>query len=146
MSKESLEWFGKELQELRDSRKVNLHIYITQGDIEKAPQVESSDEKEPSSSDSSVLDPEKGFSSKEGPTPPCLPEIRRGRPDISAHIADLIAACDSSDHVGVGACGPSMMLDATRKALSHSTYDEGPSIKFHTEVSKDWLCGSKSRY
>jgi len=62
------------------------------------------------------------------------PDLRRGRPDIASHIADCVTTCGPDERIGVGACGPAKMLDMTRKALSHSTYDNGPSIDFHTEV------------
>ncbi|CAG7972845.1 unnamed protein product [Penicillium salamii] len=132
-SEESLEWFGKELQELRESKKINLHIYVTQGDLEKSIEVESLHAAGDSSSASSVQDPEKGFNANEpsASLPPML--TRKGRPDIEAHLASFIDACAPESRVGVGACGPANMLGITRKALSHSNYDNGPSITFHTE-------------
>ncbi|CAG8151932.1 unnamed protein product [Penicillium olsonii] len=145
-SQASLEWFGKELQELRESGKVNLHIYVTQGDLEKSIEVESLHAADGSSSESSVPDPEKGFSINEASTKDDLQGIRKGRPDLEAHIASLIEPCAAESHIGVGACGPANMLNITRKALSRSIYDSGPSISFHTEVShmefQFWEVGS----
>lgn len=123
---------------MRDSHRINLHIYVTQGDIEKSVEIESLHAGEGSSSESSVRDPEKGFASREGSTEYATLEPRRGRPDIASHIADCITHCDQTDRIGVGACGPAKMLDLTRKALSRSTYDNGPSIDLHTEVSRKW--------
>ncbi|CAG7920457.1 unnamed protein product [Penicillium olsonii] len=145
-SQASLEWFGKGLQELRESGKVNLHIYVTQGDLEKSIEVESLHAADGSSSESSVPDPEKGFSINEASTKDGLQGIRKGRPDLDAHIASLIEPCAAESHIGVGACGPANMLNITRKALSRSIYDSGPSISFHTEVShiefQFWEVGS----
>lgn len=60
--------------------------------------------------------------------------VKKGRPDIARHMADCFSQCRPEDRVGIGACGPSDMLEATRNILAKGIYDGGPSITLHTEV------------
>lgn len=64
-----------------------------------------------------------------------LPDVNKGRPDVLKLVAGCISQCSLESRIGVGACGPTQMIKMTRKAVSQETYDTGPSITLHTEVS-----------
>lgn len=92
------------------------------------------------SSNSDPVDVEKGpLNSAMTPTLPAT-KIRKGRPDILSLVPSCIANCSVGDRVGIGACGPAEMLDATRKAVARGMHGDGPSITLHTEVSSPSAC------
>lgn len=64
-----------------------------------------------------------------------LANIQKGRPDVFNLVTSCISQCGSESRVGIGACGPTQMIQMTRNAVSQETYDAGPSITLHAEVS-----------
>lgn len=123
---ETLEWFGDELRQLEMNPVVNLIIHVTRGpsispkllpnlhsaDLEKGA-LKSIDER---SSIKSI-------------------DIRGGRPNISNLIGSAVASAGSNDRIMVGACGPSIMIDQTRKAVSENMSENSPFMALYTEVS-----------
>lgn len=134
---DSFSWFAKELKELRRTSFVNLIIHVTRDDIisENASSFETLQANELENGLSSVSgDVEKGHD--EDSKDAChIPDFRKGRPDIEQLVTDCLSRCSVEDRVGVGACGPSDLLESTRKAVSRKEYDNGPSIIFHSEVN-----------
>lgn len=60
--------------------------------------------------------------------------VRRGRPNIADLVSNGISRCPPHYQVGVGACGPTKILEGTREATTQKAFDNGPSITLHTEV------------
>lgn len=81
-----------------------------------------------------VGDVEKGKDEKTGEAGP-ISGLRKGRPDIAHLVTDCVSGASLEDRIGVGACGPFNLIQATRDAVSQKAYDKGPSITFHSEVS-----------
>jgi hypothetical protein len=106
---------------------VNLYIYVTSHKRLDSLSLASTDH-------GATDDGEKG---KEGMTDQAirLPNIQQGRPDVFDLVTYCISQCGLKSRVGVGACGPTKMIQMTRKAVSQGTYDTGPSLTLHTEVS-----------
>ncbi|KAJ5924415.1 hypothetical protein N7466_008602 [Penicillium verhagenii] len=119
----SLKWFQDEVGKLQDSPLVNLFVHISQDDLTSH---DSSRGTSPVGSDM-----EKGKDAMRSlENPSC---IRKGRPDISEFVASGIACCPLQYKVGIGACGPMKILEATRRAASQKVFDDGPSITLHIE-------------
>lgn len=127
MRTESLGWFGKELQQLQASPCINLFIHVSREEVVS---------EDCSSLDSAPItaDVEKGKDQTGGQAIPLSIQLK-GRPDIANLLASCISQCSLESRIGVGACGPVQMIQATRDAIYQSTYDNGPSITLHTEVS-----------
>lgn len=64
-----------------------------------------------------------------------FPGLRKGRPNVTQLVVESMSQCSLEDRIGVAACGPFNLLEATREAVSRKDYDNGPSITFHSEVS-----------
>lgn len=79
-------------------------------------------------------DVEKGKEETGGQAIPIFAQ-QKGRPDIANLLASCFSQCSLESKIGVGACGPIQMIEAARDAIYQSTYDNGPSITLHTEVS-----------
>jgi hypothetical protein len=132
-----LNWFAKELKELQQTPFVNLIIYVTRNNV--ISEDTSSPEMIEANGSENVASPmigdiEKGQkeNDKEAIS---APEFQKGRPDISYLLTECLSRCSIEDRVGVGACGPSDLLDYAREAVSRREYDHGPSITFHSEVN-----------
>lgn len=64
-------------------------------------------------------------------------DVRKGRPEIEDIVNDCIAKTRLSSpkqRVGVGACGPAKLLEATQAAVINPAHDHGPLVTLHTEV------------
>jgi hypothetical protein len=144
-----LGWFGKELQELQDCPSVNLIVYITQEDAPSNADSMSDSMNVTSDIEKNNLvfgDVEKGSpvvgnfeKTKEevtGQTTVSISALRKGRPDIAVLIADCLSQCSEDEYVGIGACGPISIIKSTREVACRSTFDNGPFITLHTEVSE----------
>lgn len=127
MRTESLNWFEKELQQLQASPCVNLFIHVSREEVVSV---------DCSSLDSAPIttDVEKGKDETGGQAIPLSVQLK-GRPDIANMLASCISQCSLESRIGVGACGPVQMIKTTRDAIYQSTYDNGPPIALHTEVS-----------
>jgi hypothetical protein len=132
-----LNWFAEELKELRETPFVNLIIYVTRNNVisEDASIPEMIEANGSENIASSVIgDIEKGQKENDKEAFPA-PEFRKGRPDIPYLLTECLSRCSIEDRVGVGACGPSDLLDYVREGVSRKAYDHGPSIAFHYEVN-----------
>ncbi|KAJ5239404.1 hypothetical protein N7468_004023 [Penicillium chermesinum] len=119
----SLDWFKDELKELQ-SPFVNLHIYVSQ---------ESS-----ISADSSNLELRTEGDLEQGKDEESQQfysvDTRKGRPDVESFINECILRADSAQlKFGIGACGPTALLEATRAAAMSPQHDGGPLLSLHTE-------------
>lgn len=111
----SLSWFANELEQLASSARVNLIIHIS------------------SPPNSQKDDVEKNSWSGENTTGYTMNDIRRGRPDITKTIENIVAGADPSDRLMVVACGPEGLMKSTRRAVVKNAKSEGPSIDFQSE-------------
>lgn len=126
MRKESLNWFQNELRELQTPF-VNLHIYVSQ------------ETSTPNDSSSVELgtngDMEQG--KVEDSRQYSVSSARKGRPDVASLVNECLSQpslSQSQQRIGVGACGPARLLDATKEAVMNPAHDNGPFITLHTEV------------
>ena len=124
---ESLKWFEMELQQLQASSCVNLFLHVSRDEIVS---------EDCSSLDSTPVteDVEKGKEETGGQAIPIFAQ-QKGRPDIANLLASCFSQCSLDSKIGVGVCGPIQMIEAARDAIYQRTYDNGPSITLHTEVS-----------
>jgi hypothetical protein len=84
-------------------------------------------------------DVEKGKDETDGRAIP-LSARRKGRPNIATLLDSCISQCSLDSKIGIGACGPSQMMETTRNAIYQSTYDNGPSITLYNEVNTLSAC------
>ncbi|KAJ5093121.1 hypothetical protein N7456_008982, partial [Penicillium angulare] len=128
----SLAWFENELSELQDSPYVNLFVHVSQLEGDEASVRDASDTSsvESTTANNEMNGNKEKFATQSRPLSP----VRKGRPDMLRLVTDCISQCPQGGRVGVGACGPMKLLQATREAASQKAFDEGPSIDLHTEV------------
>lgn len=144
-----MDWFSKELQELQDCPSVNVIIHITREDAPSSAYSSSGSIIVTSDTEKKALafgDVEKGSpvvgdfeKTKEevtGQTTVSISALRKGRPDIAVLMADCLSQCSEDEYVGIGACGPINIIESTREVACRSTFDNGPFITLHTEVSE----------
>lgn len=62
-----------------------------------------------------------------------LSNMRLGRPDIPALIQDVVRGAYGREKLLFAACGPSTMMDATRRSVAECITYDGPAIDFHCE-------------
>ncbi|KAH8700219.1 ferric reductase NAD binding domain-containing protein [Talaromyces proteolyticus] len=128
---ESLGWFKTELDQLQRNPNVHVTIHVTRDDSmmntsETAMQMADLEK-------TVNVDVEKAPIHGTDLATTSYLEIKKGRLNISAYLADCIDRCSDDDRVGIAACGPAEMLDTLRQTLGEEKYDSRPSITLHTE-------------
>lgn len=116
-------------------------IYVTREDVasEAASSFETIQGTEVEKGASSLYgDVEKGKEGKPVASAP-MSDSRKGRPDSAHLVADCVSRCSLGERIGVDACDPLSLIEATREAVFRKDFDMGPSITFHSDVSCFWM-------